>query len=160
MEDRKLAEQKEKPIFRFFRFLFFELWSFFVTSSHQFLMNFHDNTKNINRKMDFSFVETHCAFSIKMGSKPQGGRGGLGSAYPQLGQGPTKKPCPNAICPSPKKRIILVSGYSTNVVHGTCKLSMRHSTDIEFLYGYNISFIAHGTQDIFNRHSTLTKKII
>ena len=28
MEDRKSAEQKEKPIFRFLRFLFFELWSF------------------------------------------------------------------------------------------------------------------------------------
>ena len=35
-------------------------------------MNFHDNSKNINRKIDFSFVSAHCASSIKNGSKLRG----------------------------------------------------------------------------------------
>ena len=49
-------------------------------------MNFHDNSKNKNRKIDFSFVFANCASSIKMGSKLRG-RGG-GSAYPWLGKSP------------------------------------------------------------------------
>ena len=32
-------------------------------------MNFHDNSKNKNQKIDFSFVSASCALSIKTGSK-------------------------------------------------------------------------------------------
>ena len=47
----------------------------FVMSSPEFSMNFRDNSKNKNCKFDFSFVSTHCASSIKTGSKLRGGGG-------------------------------------------------------------------------------------
>ena len=40
-------------------------------------MNFHDNLKNKNRKIDFSFVSAHSAYFMKMGEKLGGGGGGL-----------------------------------------------------------------------------------
>ena len=46
-------------------------------------INFRDNSKNKNRKIDFSFVSAHYASSIKIGSKLRGG----GCAYHYLGQG-------------------------------------------------------------------------
>jgi len=36
-------------------------------------MNFHDNSKNKNRKIDFSFVSAHCASFIKNRIKTEGG---------------------------------------------------------------------------------------
>ena len=38
-------------------------------------MNFHDNPKNKNWKIDFSFDSTHCEFFMKVGSKLRGGGG-------------------------------------------------------------------------------------
>ena len=35
----------------------------------KFLMNFHDNSKNKNRKIDFSFGSSHCESLIKTGAK-------------------------------------------------------------------------------------------
>ena len=43
-------------------------------------MNSHDNSKNKNRKIHFSFESTHCASFMKVGSKLKGegrSRGGL-----------------------------------------------------------------------------------
>ena len=36
-------------------------------------MNFHDNSKNTNWKIDFSFVSGHCASFMIVGSKTEGG---------------------------------------------------------------------------------------
>ena len=44
-------------------------------------MNFHDNSKNKNRQIDFPLVSAHSASLMKTGSKLKGG----GSAYPPLG---------------------------------------------------------------------------
>ena len=56
----------------------------FVLKIGPFLINFEykidHNSKNKNRKIDFSFVSAHCASSIKMGPFMRV-RGG-GSAYP------------------------------------------------------------------------------
>ena len=47
-------------------------------------MNFHDNSKNINRKNDFSSVSSHSASLMKMGSKlREERRVGGGSALEQ-----------------------------------------------------------------------------
>ena len=56
-----------------------------VNFNHQSLMNFHDNLKNKNRKIDFSVDSAYCASSMKLGSKLR--EGGGGSAYTYLGQG-------------------------------------------------------------------------
>ena len=82
MEDAESAESKEKV--KFFRFLFFELWSFLYPN---FRWIFHDYLKNKNGKnwkINFSFVSAHCASSIGTGSKQREGEGGRGevSAYP------------------------------------------------------------------------------
>ena len=50
MNDAESVESKEKSNFRFSQFLFLEIWSFFVLKEPQFSMNFHDNSKNKNRK--------------------------------------------------------------------------------------------------------------
>ena len=74
MEDADSAELKEKLYFRFWRFLFFELWSFwyiFVLESPQFSMNFHDNSKNRNLK----FSPTPGAAGPRGGCQ-QGSQGG------------------------------------------------------------------------------------
>ena len=52
-----------------FRFLFFELWSFFILKSPKFSMNFHDNSKDKNQKIDFSFNSAYFASFIKTGAK-------------------------------------------------------------------------------------------
>ena len=36
-------------------------------------MNFHVNSKNKNRKIDFLFDSTHCASFMRMGAKQRGG---------------------------------------------------------------------------------------
>ena len=45
----------------------------FVLKAPQFSMNFHDNPKNKNQKIDFSFDSAHCTSFIKMGAKLRGG---------------------------------------------------------------------------------------
>ena len=64
-----------------FSHFYFSSLVIFVTSSTQFSMNFHNNSKNKSRKIYFSIISTHCASSIKTGSKLRGG-GAEGSAYP------------------------------------------------------------------------------
>ena len=61
-------------------FIFIFLWpisSFFYTALVIFSMNFEwkidPNSKNKNRKIDFSFVSAHCVSSIKMGLFLRGG---------------------------------------------------------------------------------------
>ena len=54
---------------QFSDFLFLELWSLLYSKLSQFLINFHDNSKNQIRKIHFSFVSAHCALSIKTKSK-------------------------------------------------------------------------------------------
>ena len=58
MKDAECAELKEKSNFRFFRFLFFELWPRLNSKYGQFLMNFHYNSRKKNRDffVRFSFV--------------------------------------------------------------------------------------------------------
>ena len=73
MKDMKCGETNEKMIFQF---LFFELLSYF-TQKCKFSMNFHNNSKNKNWKIDLSIVSAHCASSIKTGSKLRGGGGAL-----------------------------------------------------------------------------------
>jgi len=80
MRDAECVESKEKLNFRFYRFLVIELWSFF-TKNCQFSMNFHDNSKNINRNIDFPFDSAHCASFMKVGSKLKVEEGG-GAAHP------------------------------------------------------------------------------
>ena len=53
MKDEDSAESIEKSNFRFFRYSFFEVWSFF-SKSCQFSIHFHDNSKNKNRKIYFA----------------------------------------------------------------------------------------------------------
>ena len=48
-------------------------------------MYFHDNSKNKNRKIDFSFDSAHCTTFMRIGAKLRGGEGR--SAYPYLGFG-------------------------------------------------------------------------
>ena len=78
MKDPESAELKEKSNFRFFPIFILRVMVIFVTSSHQFSMNFRDNLKNKNRKIDFLFDSKHCASFIKTGAKLRGGW----SAYP------------------------------------------------------------------------------
>ena len=47
----------------------------FCTQNCQFSMNFHDNPKNKNRKMDFSFVSAQSASFMKIGAKLREGGG-------------------------------------------------------------------------------------
>ena len=56
----------------YFRFSFFELWSFLYSKSHQLSMNFYNNSKNIKWKIDFSFNSEHYASFIKTGEKLRG----------------------------------------------------------------------------------------
>ena len=44
----------------------------FCTKNCQLSINFHDNSKNKNRKMDFPFDSAHWASFMKMGSKLRG----------------------------------------------------------------------------------------
>ena len=69
MKDAEYVETNEKSTFRF---LFFELWSLMYLKLHQFSMNFHDNAKNENRKIDFLFDSAHFAYFIIMGAKLRG----------------------------------------------------------------------------------------
>ena len=48
----------------------------FCTKNCQFSMNFHDNSKNKNWKIDFSFNSALCASYMKIGAKLRG-QGGL-----------------------------------------------------------------------------------
>ena len=50
--------------------------SHFCTKNCQFSMNFYDNSKNKNRKIDFSFDSAHCTPFTKMGAKLRRGGGG------------------------------------------------------------------------------------
>ena len=59
----------------------------FVLKSPQFSMNFHDNSKNKNLKIDFSFVSAHYASSIKNESKLRR-RGGGGFCISLVGKIP------------------------------------------------------------------------
>ena len=58
MKDAECAETNEKSIFVIFNF---SDMAVFVIIIGQFLMNFHHNSKNKNRKIDFSFVSAHSA---------------------------------------------------------------------------------------------------
>ena len=71
MKDAECVETNEKSIFRFW---FFELWSFLYSKQPQFSMNFHDNSKNKNQKIDFSFDSVHYASFITTWAKLRGGR--------------------------------------------------------------------------------------
>ena len=71
MKDAECAESKKNKFSDFY----FYSYIIFVLKSPQFSLNFHDNSKNKNRKIDFSFVSAHRATSTKIGSK-------LRSAYP------------------------------------------------------------------------------
>ena len=59
MKDAECAESKEISNFR--SIFIFRFMVIFVLKSHQLLMNFYDNSKNENRKIDFSFVSAHSA---------------------------------------------------------------------------------------------------
>ena len=48
------------------------IFGYFCTENCQFFMNFHDNSKNKNRKIDFSFDSRYCASSMNLGSKLRG----------------------------------------------------------------------------------------
>ena len=56
---------------------------------HEFSINFQDDSKNKNQKIDFSFVSAHCASSIKTGSKL---RGGVGICISLVGNNPLADP--------------------------------------------------------------------
>ena len=53
----------------------FSSYGHFCTKNCQFSMNFHDNSKKENPKIDFSFDLAHCASLMKMGSKLKRGGG-------------------------------------------------------------------------------------
>ena len=63
------AETNEKSIFRFWRCLVLEIWSFFYTKNWQFSINFQfkidQNSNNKNLKYDFSFDSTLWASFMK-----------------------------------------------------------------------------------------------
>ena len=50
---------------KFFDF-YFSSYSYFCSKTCQFSRNFHDNFKNKNRKIYFSFVSAHCASFMKI----------------------------------------------------------------------------------------------
>ena len=52
---------------------YFSSYDQFCSKNCQFSMNFHDNSRNKNRKIVFSFVSAHCATFMKVGSKLRGG---------------------------------------------------------------------------------------
>ena len=83
MQNLEFAESEEKSYFSDF---YFSSNGHFCTNNCQFSMNFHDISKNKNRKIDFSFDSSHCASIVKIGAKLSE-RGGGGSVYPYLGQG-------------------------------------------------------------------------
>ena len=58
MKDVECSEMNEKSNFRFFRSLFFELWTFLYAKYGLFSMNFHGNSKKkiCNFSFRFSFV--------------------------------------------------------------------------------------------------------
>ena len=56
-----------------FSVFYFSSYGNFCAQNCQFSMNFHDNSKNKNKKMDFSFNSAHYASLIKMGAKLRGG---------------------------------------------------------------------------------------
>ena len=68
MKDPESAESKEKSNFRFSDFYFWS-YGYFCSKNCRFSMNFHDNLKNKNRKIDFSLDSAHFASFIKTGAK-------------------------------------------------------------------------------------------
>ena len=59
----------------------------------QFSMNFQDNSKNKNRKIDFSYVSAYSASLMKTGSKlRRGGRTEVGVFISLVGTGPNIQP--------------------------------------------------------------------
>ena len=80
---RNVLNRKKNQILDFSDF-YFSSYGHFCSRNCPFPMNFHDNSKNKNRKMDFSFDSALYASFMKMGVKLRGG-----SAYPYLGQGPS-----------------------------------------------------------------------
>ena len=56
-----------------FPIFIFRVTVIFVLKSPKFSMNFHDNSKNKNREMDFSIDSAHCASLIKTGANLMGG---------------------------------------------------------------------------------------
>ena len=58
MKGAECSETNEKSNIRFFRYLFFKIWSFLYSKYGQFSMNFHNNSnkKNVNFFSRFSFV--------------------------------------------------------------------------------------------------------
>ena len=72
---RNRLNRKINQILDFSDFYFSSYGNFlviFILKSPQFLMNFHANSKNKNRKNHFSFVSAHCTSSIKTESKQRG----------------------------------------------------------------------------------------
>ena len=65
MKDAECADRKKNHISDFSDF-HFSSYGHFCTKNCQFSMNFHDNSKNKNRKIDFLFDSTHCASFMKM----------------------------------------------------------------------------------------------
>ena len=45
----------------------------FLLKSPKYSMNFHDNSKDKNKKIDFSFDLPHCTSFMKVGSELRGG---------------------------------------------------------------------------------------
>ena len=48
---------------------YFSSYCHFCSKNCKFSMNFHDKSKNKNRKINFLFDSAHCAFFIKTGAK-------------------------------------------------------------------------------------------
>ena len=55
---------------------YFSNYGHFCNKNGQFSMHFHDNLKNKNRTIDFSFDSAHRASFMKMGAKLKGVGGG------------------------------------------------------------------------------------
>ena len=56
---------------------YFSSYDHFCTQNCQFSMNCHDNSKNKDRKIDFSFDSAYCASFFKMEAKLRGRRAGV-----------------------------------------------------------------------------------
>ena len=66
MWNRKKNQISDIPYF------YFSTYGHFCSKNCQFSMNFHNNSKNRNRKTNFSFDSAHCASFIKTGAKLRG----------------------------------------------------------------------------------------
>ena len=70
-----MGPESSKHVCRF-KYFIFRVMVIFILKTPQFSMNFYDNSKNKNRKMD-SYILSHSASFMKTGSKLMGmGRGG------------------------------------------------------------------------------------